>query len=277
MAGREVALIETLLGVAGASFLAGVVFAWFLKFWFLRKQTHVPPFALHLEYIVYCDAPPCENALLQSKSSNQCEWLSPATHPTYFNPPLLFGRNQNPLPCLTDLKEAVSACRISSVARLEAPTWEPLQSAIRTILQLCQCQPVLAVWDRESEKFYSSEEWLRAFGTAKDPPSFEEHVQTEWEDQIYMGKAYTKGMAKAGFPEIELRNVPLDHQTLALFLVTSAASEIWARRTIAPIEVEGFGECFRIEFTERRWHEHKRGVLSTQIRTSRKITNTSPL
>jgi hypothetical protein len=269
--GREVALIETLVVVAGASFLTGVVFAWFLK-----KHRNVPEFALRLEYIVYFQDLPQDNTLPEQNAPPFCEWVFPTTHPTYFHPEMLFGPHTEPPSLPINLSQANTACKISSRATLDAPTWEPLKSAVQFILQLCEHPLVLTVWDRESDKFYLPEEWRTTFTPPDNLVNFESHVQTEWEDQIQMGRAYTKGMTKAGFPEMEMRYVPLDHRTLALYLVTASASECWKRGSIAPAEVEGFGECFRIEFTERRWHEQKRGALITQIRAMRKRKDLAP-
>lgn len=259
-------MIENILVVAGASFLTGVACAWLLK-----KYYHtLPEYALRLEYIVYFKAPQKEDSLPKSEFLKTCEWIFPTTHPTYFHPKLLFGEHSPPPSLAVDLSEAITACKISSRARMDAPTWEPLKSAVQFVLHFCQHPSALTVWDRENNKFYSPEEWRNIFTSLDNLTNFESHVETEWEDQIHMGRAYTTGMAKAGFPEIEMRYVPLDHRTLALFLVSSSASECWKRGRIAPFELEGFGECFRIEFTNRQWHEHKRGALTTQIRAMRK-------
>jgi hypothetical protein len=57
-------------------------------------------------------------------------------------------------------------------------------------------------------------------------------------------------MTKLGLPDIEMRGVPIDHKTVALFLVEAVARRLWDEGWTNDIEIDGFGETFIVRLSE---------------------------
>ncbi|MBI1757236.1 MAG: hypothetical protein HY248_01915 [Fimbriimonas ginsengisoli] len=89
----------------------------------------------------------------------------------------------------------------------------------------------------------------------------EQHVRAIWAPSPSGGRACTRGLVKMGLPELRTRDVATDEKVLALYLVESAATEIWRRRTLPDeLEIEAYGDLFRLQFFPAR-----RGPVETAI------------
>ncbi|MCH8273910.1 MAG: hypothetical protein IH851_03895 [Armatimonadetes bacterium] len=186
-------------------------------------------------------------------------------NPYLFRPDIIAdGESADLLEVAALVGETANAIRVQFVSEVPLKDRAYLQfvtHAADAVAGLCDAP---AVYDVEAAKLTRADELYDKLEADNDATRFELQVRTVWEDTPDAGRAFTRGMAKAGLPDIEMVQVPLDHKTLARFLVESAARECWERGSMEPVEVEGFGEVFRVEFSERRpGLSSHRGWLST--------------
>jgi len=169
--------------------------------------------------------------------------------------------------------------KTSSVIRVTFVSEEPLRD-VSYLQFVTHCVDALAemtnaplIYDVEAQKFWKREDLYNELQKNSRGDRFDLHVVIHWVETMDAGRAFTRGMAKVGVPDIEFGSLPLDHKTIALFLVEAAAKACWENRKLGGMEVEGFGECFRIEFgdaipnsrTHRSWVAAMRVVRQMKI------------
>lgn len=108
------------------------------------------------------------------------------------------------------------------------------------------------IWDTVTEEFLTPEELAEKLKEDNDGSRFALHVAARWTETAEAGRAFTRGMGKAGLPDIELDRQPLDQKVLALTLVEESARRCWESGTLDPVEFSGFGELFLVDFSVPR-------------------------
>jgi hypothetical protein len=151
-----------------------------------------------------------------------------------------------------DLVKLVDACEAIFIVRFvseETPQNKgALVFATRVAAAIAELARSPVVWDTESQTFFVGED-IRRLGTA-DAASFDLQVGVRWSETPEEGRAFTRGMAKAGLPDVELTNQPLDQRILAMFLAEGAAKQAWEGGDLSRCEMTGYGEVFDVDFGE---------------------------
>lgn len=108
------------------------------------------------------------------------------------------------------------------------------------------------IWDTESQTFIFPKELSAALDDNPDATRFELQVVTHWTETPFEGRAFTRGMAKAGIPDVEFAGSPLDQKVLAMFLVEESARRLWQASSVEPVAFSGYGEEFEVDFSQAR-------------------------
>ncbi|HWP30982.1 MAG TPA: hypothetical protein VNK96_04535 [Fimbriimonadales bacterium] len=148
-----------------------------------------------------------------------------------------------------------------------------LQFVTHCVDALAEITNAPLIYDVEAQKFWKREDLYNELQRNSRGDRFDLHVVIHWVETTDAGWAFTRGMAKVGLPDIEFGPVPLDHKTIALYLVEGAARECWKKPNLETMTVEGFGESFRIEFgeaipnskTHRSWVASMRAVRKIKM------------
>lgn len=149
------------------------------------------------------------------------------------------------------LEETNAAIRVTFVSEnkpIEDTSY--LQFVTHCVDALAELANAPLIYDVEAQKFWKREDLYDELQRNSRGDRFDLHVVIHWVETTDAGWAFTRGMAKVGVPDVEFGPVPLDHKTIALYLVEAAAKECWEKRNSETMTVEGFGESFRIEFGE---------------------------
>jgi hypothetical protein len=109
-----------------------------------------------------------------------------------------------------------------------------------------------AIWDTETQRFTLTEEFHDMLRNDPSGTKFETHVTVHWSEAAEEGRAFTRGMAKRGLPDLEFDRQPLDQRTLAMFLVEESARQCWEAGTLGSCEMSDFGEVFEVDFSPPR-------------------------
>ncbi len=104
------------------------------------------------------------------------------------------------------------------------------------------------VFDVEAQQFFTKEEFYEMLQKDNDGTRFDLQVVVRWKETPQEGCAFTRGMAKIGLPDLLMEGVPHDHKTLALYIVQTVAKNCWDAVDLTPMEIEGYGEMFFVEF-----------------------------
>ncbi len=120
------------------------------------------------------------------------------------------------------------------------------------------------IWDTETQKFFTYEDLFQALDEDNEASRFDLQVVVHWTETPYEGRAFTRGMAKVGLPDIEFDHQPLDQKTLAMYLVREAARCCWNAGNLDRCDITDYGEVFEVDFSQPRvGNPTHRGWLTT--------------
>lgn len=104
------------------------------------------------------------------------------------------------------------------------------------------------IFDVEEQKFWELQTFLEAIQRDLMARGHGLHVATRWVESSDEGNAFTRGMAKAGMPDLYFSNHPLDQRIISTYLVEESSRSCWQDRDLSAKEIDGYGERFIVEF-----------------------------
>jgi hypothetical protein len=130
------------------------------------------------------------------------------------------------------------------------------------------------IFDVEAQRFWLPEELSSALDENPDATRFDLNTNVVAADYVEGDDTallvHSRGLNKLGLTDVEMDGVPLDHRTIANFIVEEVAQRLWEGGEQAHFEFEGFGEQFVADLDTPRSDAHfSRGWVSS-IRARRK-------
>lgn len=154
------------------------------------------------------------------------------------------------------LTKKLTECKSIIVVRYISESQERNRAYIQFTTHAADAYARLAeaplILDTEAQRFFAKDELFDTLQKDGDAVKFDLQVSVRWTEADEMGRAFTRGMAKAGLPDIEFPFQPLDQKVLALHLVEESARQCWETGELAPCSFEAYGEHFEVEFEQPR-------------------------
>lgn len=168
-----------------------------------------------------------------------------------FRPDLLCDSDSSPPDWFAQaVEDATLLIKVLFVSEEPVQARHFLQLVVHCADAIADLTKATAIYETESQRFMKPSELYRLLDLDSDGARFDLHVDVRWDEVEEGGVAFTRGMATGGLPDIKMERVPDDHRTLATFLVEESARAAWDRSAIEPLEINGFGEQFIVEFSE---------------------------
>lgn len=268
--------------------------AFCLAIWFLtrRKNSVVQPPAVRVEFWVYCTA---EGRPSDKEIMARLHATSPlgapegmtlsdvrfhigvakrARNALLFRPEALCEADSAiPAGIADTLAEADTIYIVRFVSQGPEPKMGYLSFATYVAKTLAEMTSAQMIWDTEAQRFFVADELAQMLVDNADALRLDLQVGVRWTETTEEGRAFTRGMAKKGLPDVEFPSQPLDQRTLAMFLVEGVARQWWSAGETGVCELEDFGEVFDVEFgepvpgapTHRGWMSTLRAVRKRRV------------
>lgn len=181
---------------------------------------------------------------------------------TLFRPDLMCEPDANPsAEAIAGLAEANTMVRIQYLSESATQNRGYLTFVNHAADALSFLVDSKCIFDLESQRFLLKDELFRLLGEQKDGISFDQNVVVRWVETVESGTAHTRGMAKAGLPDLIFGPVPLDLRTLACHLVEEAGRNAWQSGALETTQISAFSESFRVTFGPIRTAGTHRGKV----------------
>lgn len=169
-------------------------------------------------------------------------------NPHIFRPDLFEDHIEPTAEILAALAEA------KSLAKIRFTSEQPLKDArhVKLLPYMAYAYAKLGgsavIYDASSEALMTVPQMMAKLKADPQASSAETHVRVVWKRSAFGGHAETRGLVKKGLPELVTEEVEADERVLVTNVLEEAARAIWADlRTPESVEVEGFGDKFRLE------------------------------
>jgi len=164
----------------------------------------------------------------------------------------------------SSLEDTTCVVIVRFVSEERVSSRKHLQFITHVVDAIAELTDATMVWDTEAQRFWTRAEFRQRLTDHADGTRFEENVVTHWTETPFEGRAFTRGMAKVGLPDLEFDRQPVDQRTLATHLVEESARRCWQAGELAPCTFDSFGEVFEVEFgPPRAGHPTHRSWIST--------------
>lgn len=119
-----------------------------------------------------------------------------------------------------------------------------------------------AVFDPIAELLQPFSEFQDVLKHTADTAAWEYNVRLVWLETEMGGIGVTRGMVKAGLPELQTPESAADHRVLILDVLAEASRQLWHSRTLEQsLAAESFGDRFELEIKYAR-----KGPATARIR-----------
>jgi hypothetical protein len=197
--------------------------------------------------------------------------VMPENNPYIFRPEALADPDANvPSNTVSLLDNCVALFRVTYLSEQPMDSKPALQFSWHTADAIAHLTGSRLVFDTVAQRFWPEKAMFEALQQDGDAKRFEINVVVRWKDSAEDGLAFTRGMTKKGLPDLEMRGVPGDHKTIALFLLEAAARKIWEEGWADELDIEGYGETFGVKVMQPVPDEQGRRMVA-QLEAVRKI------
>lgn len=273
------------------AFLAAAILlaAWLAR----RRKTSKRPPAVRIEFWIYSprEEPPSEKEILKrvlaenphraalgkreglvlSDIRFHIGRVKPEANPYIFRPQALAEPDADvPENTAEMLQDCVALFRVTYLSEQPMDSNPALQFSWHATDAIAHLTASKLVFDTVAQRFWPIQNLFDALQQSGDARRFDLNVVVRWKESPNECSAFTRGMAKKGLPDLEIRNVPPDHKTIALFLLETAARRIWDEGWANELDIEGYGELFCVRTLTPQPDDTGRRMIS-QIEAVRKI------
>lgn len=271
-----------------------VVAAALLILWLARRRTtpKLPP-AVRIEFWIYSPVEECPNdpeilkrvlgesphraslgkqeGLVLSDIRFHIGRVKPENNPYIFRPEALAEPDANvPENTAELLENCVALFRVTYLSEQAMDSRPALQFSWHATDAIAHLTGSRLVFDTVAQRFWPEKSLFDALQQDGDARRFDVNVVVRWKDTADESRAFTRGMTKRGLPDLEMRGVPGDHKTIALFLLEAAARRVWDEGWTDELEIEGYGETFGVRMMQPQLDEQGRRMV-VQLDAVRKI------
>lgn len=179
-----------------------------------------------------------------------------------FRPDLMCEPDANPSPeTLAGLADATTMVRVQFVSEVPTNHRGYLTFVNHAADALGAMTEAKCIFDLESQRFLLQPELFDLIDKQPDALEFDQNVVVRWVETVESGTAFTRGMAKAGLPDLIFGPVPIDLRTLASHLVEEAGRLVWQGSELGTVQISAFGETFRVSFGPTKTADTHRGKV----------------